>query len=203
MTVEVWEKISETEDIETFLAEANPALEPVPFDSKTVTLRKTTLPFYRDYNLYAVSDFDSLPKVEKYLLYKKGHVVPLTWSNEPIYAVNDAAPIDLNVTTIEPYIHFFFGYVRGRHGRFGLVESADDLHWREPPSSHARKALNDMIHPIQVLRQSEDSEFILLANMVFKDSLFRSTITVLPNGRVSLSNEEIMVEGMPVLVDVV
>ena len=37
--------------------------------------------------------------------------------------------------------------------------------------------------------------------MVFKDSLFKSEVEVKPSGLVSLSNEELLVEDLPVLDD--
>ena len=37
--------------------------------------------------------------------------------------------------------------------------------------------------------------------MMFKDSLFKSDVTVQDNGVVSLQNEELLIEDMPVLDD--
>jgi hypothetical protein len=37
--------------------------------------------------------------------------------------------------------------------------------------------------------------------MIFKDSLFRSTVQVAPDGMVSLTDEELVVEDMPVVDD--
>ena len=96
---------------------------------------------------------------------------------------------------------FFFHYVRGRHGRFTIVEHVDDINWKEAPISNTRKALNEMIKTVEIIGKSMDGNYKLSANMVFKDSLFKSTILIDKNGRVSLTDEEILVEAMPVFLD--
>lgn len=202
---EIWQKLDESQLAE-FLAAVNPFLEPVPFTIGSTAVKHTALDFYDEYELYQLTDFEAIPNVKKYVLYRSGpgnssDVVPITWTNEPIYALNKRAPIIINEETVLDYTKFFFHYVRGRHGRFIIVEHVDDIQWKESPPANARKALNEIIKPIMISGKSQDGGFTLVANMVFKDSLFKTQIFVTNDGRVSLSNEEILVEGMPVLVD--
>ncbi len=197
---EIWEKLNENM-IESFLDEVNPSLEPMPFLPETTAVKYTDLSFYDGYNLYQLKDYDAVPSIEKFVLYKKGSVVPVTWTNESVYQLNKQAPLILTEETIIEYVKFFFHYVRGRHGRFVIVEHIDDINWKETPITNARKALNEMIKPIEIQKISDDGNFKLTANMIFKDSLFKSNILVDKNGRVSLSEEEILVESMPVFVD--
>jgi AGCS family alanine or glycine:cation symporter len=49
--------------------------------------------------------------------------------------------------------------------------------------------------------QEKDGTFILEAYMVFKDSMFKTRIHVKKYGLVSMSDEELKIEGMPVLQD--
>lgn len=199
---EIWAKLDEAQ-LEAFLNHVNPVLAPLVFDTNATTVKSTDLSFYDDYRLYQITDFDAIPTLRKYVLYNpnSGDVVPITWTNEPIYSLNKKAPIIINEETVADYVKFFFHYVRGRHGRFIIVDHVDDIQWKEAPPTNARKALNDLIKPIEISEKSGEYAFTLTANMVFKDSLFKTLVHVTQDGKTALNNEEVLIEAMPVLVD--
>ena len=124
-------------------------------------------------------------------------MVVLDWTNEPIYILNQQAPIQLNADNIAEYVHFFFTYVRGKHGRFIVTENVDDINWKEDPPPQARKAITKMLLPV-TLKEEKNGNFYLEVTMMFRDSLFKADVEVQPNGLVSLSNEKLLVEDMPV-----
>src|SRR5262249_28730450 len=115
--------------------------------------------------------------------------------------LNQKIPAKLNDSTVSDYVRFFFSFVRGRHGRFLITESVDDIHWKEDPPPAARKAIGKMVMPVMLVKKENNGGFHLQATMMFKDSLFKSDINVTPNGLVQLSNEELLIEDMPVLDD--
>ena len=57
-----------------------------------------------------------------------------------------------------------------------------------------------MIAPLMISSKDEE-EWSLISSMVFKDSLFETEINVQMDGTVRLSNQEILVEDIPVLDD--
>jgi len=81
------------------------------------------------------------------------------------------------------------------------VENVDDLNWRDDPPPSARKAVSELIDPL-ILEKEDKDAFYLRGCMMFKDSLFKSLIKVESDGMVSLHEEELLVEDMPVLDDV-
>jgi hypothetical protein len=81
-------------------------------------------------------------------------------------------PINLNENNVIEYIMFFFSYVRGRHGRFIIIENVDDIDWREEPPPAARKAMSKILAPVSVAGIDDDGTFHLSMFVVFKDSLF-------------------------------
>lgn len=197
---EDWIKFEE-EQKKAVLEEMNPHLSPTEFAPEKTSLRILPLSFYDEYDLYELTDFENIPNVRKYVLYKPGHVYPINWSNDPIYKLNAAAPIALNQNNLADYIKFFFEFVRGRHGRFIVVETVDEISWKEDPPLQARKALQEMIKPVIIKDIDESGKRTCLVSMIFKDSLFRSVVTVDANGMVQLSDEELLVEGMPIIQD--
>ncbi len=195
-----WQK-QDAEKAARILAEVNPYLEPVPFSLESTSVRCQALPFYRGYQLCELTDLSAVPAARKYAVYKPGDVSVINWTNQTIYETNDKAPINLDARNVLAYVRFFFTYVRGRHGRFAIVESIDDIKWQVEPPLQGRKVMQEMLEPLTLIEQTPDGTFVLEAFMVFKDSLFKTRIHVKADGLVSMSDEELKIEGMPVLQD--
>lgn len=183
----------------------NPLLDGAKFDPSMARILSHPLPFYNGHDLVEVTDYDVNPPRRVSCVLRQGTTTPiitlLDGTNGPIYQLNASAPIFLNEKTIIFYTKFFFSYVRGRFGRFLIVESTDEVDWREEPAPAGMKALGKMIHPVVLKSVDDKGVFYLNASIVFKDSLFESDIVVQENGEVSLSNQELLVEDIPVLDD--
>jgi hypothetical protein len=197
---EDWQKL-DAEKSARILSEVNPHLEPVPFSVEHTTIRAQRLPFYKSYELFELTDLSAVPAARKYALYKPGDINVINWTNQTIYETNEKAPISLDERNVVDYVKFFFNYVRGRHGRFLIIETIDDIRWQVEPPLQGRKVMQEMLVPVGVVSQDADGTFNLEAFMVFKDSLFKTKIHVKKDGLVSMSDEELKIEGMPVLQD--
>jgi len=191
----------ELDEIATILDKLNPEFDGSIFDPVESTVLAQDVPFYPGYRLLDIADYASVPAMRRFVLYSKDVFLILNFSNEPIYALNQKLPIKLSEDNVADYVRFFFTYVRGRHGRFIITEAVDDINWKEDPPPSARKAIGKMLSPVSAEKTDEDGNYHLNGCMVFKDSLFKSHIKVEPNGFVSLSDEELLVEDMPVLDD--
>ena len=181
------------------------------FDPSHSRLISHVLPFYKGgYHLCEMTDLENTPSRQISFIYKengeKDDIYILDGTNEPIYLLNKKLPIFINKNNVVTYVQFFFHYVRGRHGRFNIIENIDEISWREEPSPAGRSALERMIQPL-TLKESNDvqddknEDYHLSCSIIFKDSLFESDIIVKENGDVSLSNQEMLVEDIPILDD--
>lgn len=186
------------------LESINPKLDVAPFDSAITTILSISLPFYKGYDLLDIADHTINPPKRAVVLYngKTKDAVIFDWTNGPVYALNDRLPVALNEKNIEEYVRFFFAYVRGKHGRFVIVENVDDIAWKEDPPPAARRAISKMITPVSFENREGENTYHLKACMMFRDSLFRTDIYVEPDGRTRMANEELLIEDMPVLDDV-
>jgi hypothetical protein len=187
-------------ECETVLEEINPALKGSHFHPATVTILAQEPKFYPGYRFLDLADYETVPNIRKFVLYKPGDVVVLNWTNEPIYALNEKAPILLDESTVSDYVRFFFTYVRGKHGRFIITENVEDILWRDEPPPAARKAIGKMLEPLHIT-EHKGGDFKLIARMMFKDSLFKTTVNVQASGLVNLSDEELLIEEMPIVDD--
>lgn len=201
MFQDAFEKL-ELADIATILDQVNPVLLDTEFDPIETTILAVKMPFYKGYQLLDIADNTEMPPRRRFVVYKdSNNMEVLNFTNEPIYRLNADVPIKLTQKNIYDYVRFFFTYVRGKHGRFILTENVDDIQWKEDPPPSARKAIGKMVIPVDLIGMGQDGTFHLQATMMFRDSLFKSDIDVHPNGQVSLKNEELLVDDIPVLDD--
>lgn len=193
----------EPDKTEQVLSLINPKLESGLFEPAETTILSIDLPFYPGWEFFDIADYGAAPPRKTYALHEKqtGNIVLLDWSNQPIYELNKHVPIKLDKEIVPLYVRFFFTHVRGKHGRFGIVENVDDIAWKEDPPPAARRAIGKMLFPITFQKQTETGEYHLKACMTFKDSLFKADIFIDPTGQTRLANEELLIEDMPVLDD--
>lgn len=202
MYKEAFQKL-DLEDIAAILEKVNPKLEGVPFDPVETTAMAWDIPFYPGYRLIELADHTSMPVIKRFVIYKEDHQIIIDWKNETIYSLNQSCPIQLDEDNIIDYTIFFFTYVRGKHGRFLIVENVDDISWKEEPPPNARKAIGDMIDPVSLIEKDAKGVYHLKACMMFKDSLFKCDVDVQSDGKVIMQNEELLIEDIPVLDDVI
>ncbi|MCB1563310.1 MAG: hypothetical protein R3D66_00120 [Alphaproteobacteria bacterium] len=192
----------EAGEASAILEKLNPEFDGSVFEPDQTTVLASDLAFYPGYRLLDIADYSSVPAFRRFVVYKAGEPYILNWTNEPIYEMNKAVPIKLTKKNVADYVRFFFSYVRGRHGRFIVTENVDDISWKDDPTPAARKAIGKMIVPLSLKGTARDGTFELEMSVMFKDGLFRVDVLVAKDGTVSLENEELLVEDMPVLDDV-
>ncbi len=189
------------EDIPRFLAEIGPKLEGIEFDPNTTEVFRHDLPFYAEYDLLRITDSTQDPVLEKLIITNGEELQVLNWANQPIYVINEKSPIHITDETVKDYVKFFFDHVRGRHGRFLIVENPSEINWKDQPPEKGLKALEKMIKPLEIIEAKSDTVVSLDSYMIFKDSLFKASVHVERDGMVSLSDEQLVVEGMPIIED--
>lgn len=200
MFQEAFERL-ELEEAAVILDQINPSFEGTVFDPVETTVMAIDVPFYPGFKFLDITNNAVSPSQQRFVLYSAGKIVVLDFTNEPIYSLNKELPIHLTEENIFDYVRFFFTYVRGRHGRFLIAESPDDINWKEEPPPAARKAIGKMLKPLTLKSGKSDSTYSMEACMMFKDSLFKSDVNITSEGLVTLTNEELLIEDMPVLDD--
>ena len=123
-------------------------------------------------------------------------------TNDNIYALNTKLPIKLDEHNIAEYVRFFFKYVRSAQGKFNVTESVDDINWREEPPPAASRAISDLLMPVTLKEKTDDGKFHLEMSVIFKTSLFKVSCEVNQEGFVDVLQEILLIEGLPVLDDV-
>lgn len=181
----------------------NPHLSTAPFDPATATVLTHPMSFYPDYHYADITHHGTMPPLNARVVFNKDHLIVLDWGNGPIYALNKQVPIQLSDRNVADYVRFFFAHVRGAHGRFMMIDTVDDIDWKDEPPPSARKAIGKMLTGLSLTGREPDGGWILAGNMIFKNALFGAKIHVHPDGEVSMSDEDLLVEDMPILEDTI
>ena len=197
---EAFEKY-DLDQVALILDELADDLKPAVFDPIATDIAHVPLSFYPGYHLLHIKSTDTQKGLERYCVYKRGSYRILNYKNDVVYALNEMVPIKLLGVTVLDYVAFFLKFVKGPHGFFHLIQSVDDIAWREEPPMQARKSIADMITPLTLKKvgsgEARDTYFCA-ATVMFKDGLFTCDITVDPKGFVKIDNQELLIEDMPV-----
>ena len=191
----------EGQESDDVLAEINPAITGGNYNPATVTILAHNLSFYPGYKFLDIADYDCVPAFRKFAIYKQGEVIVLDWTNKPIYELNERALSKLDEYSAADYIRFFFKYVRGKHGRFIVAETVDDINWAEEPPPAVRKAIGQLLSPVKTIEADKNGHFKLEACMVYKKSLYKMTLSLTDSGIVSIENEDFLIDDIPALDD--
>lgn len=193
-------------------------IAPVKLPSDKTLVQMAELPFYDEFKFYALSDTTLPPPNTRYMLYKPGDVSLMNWTNEPIYSVNERAPIKLDRKTVVPYAKFFFHYVRGQLGRFIIVEKPEEVVWLSNADAKEKADVAERLMPVTYKGIGRDNLFTLTATVVFKNALFKTDIKIAPYemdvfdpelgapehftiGQMKLTNEDLLLEELNVPID--
>ncbi len=199
----------------SFLATIAHDLLPVKVPADKTLVQVATLPFYDDYKFYALTDMTLPAPNVRYMLYKEGDLNLMNWTNEPIYSVNEKAPIKIDRKSIILYAKFFFHYVRGQLGRFIIVEKPEDVEWLPSATDKEKADVAAKLMPVTYKGIGRDNLFTLTATVVFKNALFKTDIKVAPYaldvfdpeagvpehftiGQMKLTNEDLLLEDLNV-----
>jgi ATP-dependent Zn protease len=157
-----------------------------------------------------------------YFLLRFDKLVLLDFTNHPIYQFNSTHGISLNKANAVDYIRFFFSFVKGQHGFFyPLMDPADLLSLTEIKKGDAvvaSQAKPEMTDPISFLEISPSKQWDVIVQsfvypqlisehgndsydfgimLLFKDSIFHAVVSLDHKGMVKLSEEQLMIEGVP------
>jgi hypothetical protein len=200
---EAFEKYN-LDNIARILDDLSQDIPPATFDPIETDILYVPLSFYPDYQLLHIKSKNAAAPLQRYVVYKPGDYKILDFTNAPIYELNQTVPIKLMGITVLDYVQFFLKFVKGKMGFFHLIQSVDDINWKEDPPAQARRSIADMITPLTLKtigKGDQRDTYFCDATVMFKHGLFHCDITVDPKGFVVIDNQELLIEDMPVYSD--
>ncbi|WP_370674002.1 ankyrin repeat domain-containing protein [Pleomorphomonas sp. PLEO] len=141
-------------------------------------IKQAPLTFLRGCKLLAIEHKDLPGANEQFVIVERNNNVTfLDWTNEPIYMLCERIFDISKGDAVRDYVRFFFHFVRGKLGRFQIVDSVDDILWSETARKRRKQSVEKMITPLTVTM--EDMHGVTLsASVVFGNALFKTNIYV-------------------------
>lgn len=169
-----------------------------PFDAEKTVVHARSLPFLENWVLAEASDATSLPEKKCALLDNGKNSLPIEFNTAFITGFAAKEGIYLDRDTAPDYLRFWFEYARGGAERFILVESLDEMPWREEATPQARKSLAKSITPLTLVSTGPDA-FSFKACVLFKDALFECTLTLSAKGDVKTVTRALIADNLTVI----
>lgn len=192
----IYTKLS-PEEVKESLINVNPHLHGADIVLDKADVVSASLDFYPNHRFLEITDRLHNPPRKRFVVHKYNDITVLDYTNTPIYELNHKAPLVLSEDNVVSYIQFFFSFVRGKHGVFQMIDGVDDIQWREDPAPNMRKSLSETIQPMALKSLDSDGSYKVSANMIFKNALFSCVVTVTKQGLVTLSDEKVLVQDLP------
>ncbi len=191
----------EINEIAPIIDVINKDIEGSIFDPLETTILAIDVPFYSGYRFLSIADYATSPPLQRFVFQKNdsNDFTIIDWTYKTIYSLNEKASIKLDDKNILEYVRFFFSYVKGRHGRFIICESMNNIQWKDDPAEDVKSKINEILKPLEIKEKRKDGVYEIKALMMLNDALFKVDIYVEPSGRVTMSDHEIMIESLPVI----
>ncbi|MCB1538315.1 MAG: hypothetical protein H6865_03120 [Rhodospirillales bacterium] len=178
-----------------FIERLNRAWIGGPFAAETTVVHARTLPFAEDWMLTEAGDATIMPEKRAVALDNGRECVPVEYNADFIPAFAAANAVCLTRDTAADYLRFWLEYMRAGPDRFLLVESLDDLPWREEPTPQARKSLAKSVTPLTLV-DAGNGLFVFRAVLAFRDALIDATFSVTEKGGVEILKRTVIAEGL-------
>ncbi len=191
----------EIDEIAPIIDEINKKIDGSIFDPLETTILSIDVSFYPEYRFLSISDHATNPPLQRFVFQKKNSndFTIIDWTYNTIYSLNKNVPIRLSDNNILEYVRFYFSYVKGRHGKFIICESINNIRWKDNPSEDEIKKINEIIKPLEIKEKNKDGTYKVEAFMMLKDALFSVNVFVNKNGKITMSDYEVLIENLSVI----
>lgn len=164
------------------------------FSLATSEAKCAKLPFYKNYLIYRLTNYSSLPSFSFDYIGDGRTYHHLDGSTGPIYRANDSGNLLLSAQNVLDYITFFFAHVSGPDGDVYVIDN--------PQDNPALDALGpDQIANIQAMHQPADitmdgsGNFVIATSLWYLDTLVRATVQVDAGGRVNITGTQMLMNS--------
>lgn len=166
------------------------------FNIGTSEVTRAFLPFYKDFFLFKVTNYASLPSFSFEYLGDGTFFHYLDGTPEPIYTANDKGKLDLTPENIVDYLVFYYEHVADEDlDDITVIKNPHDMPLLDSldPTAYASVMRNHK--PATVLVNDNDG-YNVETEIYTESQLVRATIEVSKKGRVKILEQKMIVNEM-------
>lgn len=196
-----WNAVS-GEELAGFLAQMGTIDGKHRTSAETTKVSWRSLPFYEQVVLIRLTDRTWLPEnLAIFYLANQGQTVRLDGTSPPIHQTNADAPIRINDDNVLDYLRFFCFFVRGEDGPFLVAESMDTPGMPREMDDATRKAIEGTIRAASFEGKNAEGYWLCDAIVFYSNALFFSNFAIQPSGMIEMTDDDPLLQDMPVRVD--
>ena len=158
------------------------------FSHTTSEVERGRLPFYKDYALYKVTNFASLPSFSFEYLSDGTFFHYLDGTDDPIQIVNDKGALDLNKSNVMAYLQFYFAHVGADDGDIIVIDNPHDMPLLDSLDPQAYDAVFDNHKPAEI--HHENGTYQIETDLYTDSQLVRATVEVGHKGRIKIKHQK-------------
>jgi hypothetical protein len=198
---DLWNAV-EGEELAGFLAQVGTVDGKHRTSADTTKVAWRTLPFYEQVVLIRLTDKTWLPdNLSIFYLANQGQLTRLDGTSPPIHQTNADAPVRINDDNVLDYLRFFCFFVRGEDGPFLVAESMDTFGMPRNIDDASRKAIEGTIRGASFEGKNAEGFWLCDAIVFYSNALFFSNFSVQPSGMIEMTDDDPLLQDMPVRVD--
>jgi hypothetical protein len=97
------------------------------------------------------------------------------------------------------YVRFFFSTIVGRIGAYRFATRVEDAAWLPDSPGEKKQEFAQKLSPLSIVGTHEGGRLECRGTVIFKNALFIMSILVSQNWEMEISNEELLIEDLPVV----
>lgn len=161
------------------------------FSLDTSEVQLARLPFYKNYSIYKVTNFASLPSFTFSFLSDGKFFNYLDGTEEPIHTVNDKGALNLNEHNITEYISFYFAQVGNKDGDDVIViTNPHDMPLLDSLDAAAYDSVFNNYKAPQISHNSDLGSYTVETDLYIESHSVRSKIEITAKGRVTITEQK-------------
>ncbi|HPD83217.1 MAG: hypothetical protein R3D88_00760 [Alphaproteobacteria bacterium] len=163
------------------------------FSVGTSEVQRGRVNFYKDYSVYKVTNYASLPSFSFEYLSDGVFFHYLDGTEQPIYSVNDKGVLTLDKHNVMEYLAFFFAHVGDDEGDIMVINNPHDMPLLDSLAPHVYDAVFAQHKPAEIHYDGGFDAYEIEANLYMNSQLVRAQIEVSTKGRVKIKGQKKMV----------
>jgi hypothetical protein len=188
-----WERLNRDASKE-ILGKITHASDEKLFSERNSEASCAALPFYKNFLLYRVTNYATLPSFSLDFLGDGNTFYLLDGSPDPIFMVNNRGALKLNEANLLDYVDFFLRYVSTEDGDIYLIKDPDDLPFLDALSMEQQIALKQKFTPLTLDYNEVDDAYELHADIYYGGTLLKATMNIATNGIIEFSNQKMLTQ---------
>lgn len=163
------------------------------FSIGTSEVKRARASFYKDYFIYKVTNFASLPSFSFEYLSDGTFFQYLDGTETPIHSVNDKGVLTLDRHNVLDYLSFYFAHVGDDEGDTVLITNPHDMPLLDSLGPDVSEAVFNQHKPAEIHYDGGFNAYEIEADLYKDAQLVRAKIEVNTKGRVTIKDQKMIV----------